>query len=182
MSESSPTAERYLPRIRELHRRHPGVTAALSGSFEEATAVCLSRRFTPPTGFSLSCDDRLTIRYLQWREPNERERRAWANDTDRVAAAAYGVSLAAVEAELDLIAIARTYTLSGADYYLLPNGQNAEDLENAVRLEVSGTESSETKRINRRLREKLVQVAHPNDPSLACVISFGVPKILLRRA
>ena len=170
-----------LPRIRYLHRTHPGLTASLSKAFEEAASVCLERRCSSPTDFSLSCSDRLTLRRLAWSKPDDRQRRAWANDIDRVEAAAYGVSLAAVEVELGLVATARMPTLSGADYFLVPRGRKVDDLEDAFRLEVSGTESSETHRIHARLRAKVAQVAHPSDPSLACVVSFGARRILIRQ-
>jgi len=170
-----------LPRIRYLHRTHPGVTASLSESFEEAASVCLDRSCSPPTEFALSCAGRLTLRRLTWTKPDDRQRRAWANDTDRIEAAAYGVSLAAVEAELGLVATTRMPTLSGADYFLIPRGQRVDDLEDAFRLEVSGTESTETHRIHARLRAKIAQVAHPSDPSLACVVSFGAKRVLIRQ-
>ena len=172
-------AHRYLPRIRELYRRHPGLTQALSCSYEEAAAVSLSRVHQPPTSFAVSASGRIASSYVQWNSPTDREVRAWANATDRVEAAAYGVSLAAIEAEMDLFAIARARTLSGCDYYVAPAG-NDDYLENAIRVEISGTESSIRGRISERVSRKAKQVHRQGERSLVCVVSFGSLGIVLR--
>ena len=166
----------YLPSIGKLYRKHIGVTKALSRTYEEAACVCLDGG-NPPTSFDVRNGDAATRRLLRWHVPTDRERRAWANAIDRLEAAAYGVALAAVEAELGLVAIERARTLSGADYYVAAAG--ADLLEDAYRLEVSGTGATDARRAHERLRQKLQQVAHPADPSLACVVSFGTCTILI---
>ena len=179
MQNSQPEAA-YLPRLRTLYRKHLGITKALSSTFEEAVAVCLEAIALPPTQFDLQTTDATTQRLLRWRAPTYRERRAWANATDCVEAAACGVALAAVEAALGLFAIERASTCSGADYYLAPT--TGDYLEDAIRLEVSGTASADLSRIHERMRKKLLQVQHPADPSLACVVSFGGRLILIASA
>jgi len=176
-----PSRETYFPRIRELYRRHRGITRALSCAYEEAASVCLYAAFTPPTEFAVWARHAVALRLLRWRAPTDRQQRTWANESDRITAAAYGVALAAVEAELGLVTIGRTRTLTGADYYVTRPGDD-DFLESAYRLEVSGTASSEPRRINERLRQKIRQVAHPRDPSLACVVSFGALKVLIHEA
>jgi hypothetical protein len=167
----------YLPRVRQLYRKHFGLTKSLSQAYEEAVCVCLDGGDSP-TRFDVENGETVASRLLLWETPTERERRAWANTIDRVEAAAYGVAIAAIEIELGLVAIGRAHTLSGADYYLAP-ANGGDYLENAYRLEVSGTTSSEGRRIHERMRQKLQQVARPSNPSLACVVSFGAPAILI---
>ena len=169
-----------LPRVKGLYVKHIGVTKALSESYEEAAAVCLCGQFVPPTQFEITWSDSVTQRFLLWRQPTDVEKRAWANNIDCVEAAAYGVALSAVEATLGLVAIERAATRSGADYYVAAS--QGDYLEDAVRLEISGTASSDVGRIRDRLKSKLRQVAHPSDPSLACVVSFGARMIVLMDA
>jgi hypothetical protein len=170
----------YLPRIRQLYRRHSGITRSLSAAYEEAASVCLQTQ-APPTPFSIWCPNAMALRLLRWHVPSLRQQRAWANETDRIAAAAYGVALAAVESELGLVTVGRAQTLSGADYYV-SRPDDDDYLESAYRLEVSGTASAEVRRAQSRLQQKVRQVAHPRDPSLACVVSFGTRRILIQEA
>lgn len=177
IGDEKPTASNYLPRIRTLYRKHLGLTRALSCAFEEAAGVCLEGSAVPPTRFDLRTAETLLQPLLRWRSPTTRERRAWANATDCVEAASCGVALSAVEAALGLVAIERASTCSGADYYVA--SAPGDYLEHAVRLEVSGTASADPSRIHERMRKKLQQVAHPADPSLACVVSFGARVIVI---
>ena len=71
--------------------------------------------------------------------PDVRTLNAHANEIDATEAGAYGVSLAAVEAISGLVAVRRAETLTGADWYIAPQGTDADDLESCIRLEVSGT-------------------------------------------
>ncbi|MGZ5440831.1 MAG: hypothetical protein ACXW5U_08705 [Thermoanaerobaculia bacterium] len=172
--------QQYLPRIRTLYLKHIGVSKALSETFEEATAVCLSDGPGAPTPFEVAVKDTTTRRLLRWQEPNVTQHRAWANTIDCIEAAAYGVALSAVESEFGFVAIERASTRTGADYYLASS--LGDYLENAVRLEVSGTASAEAHRIRDRMKDKMRQVAHPSDPSLACVVSFGALVIMIESA
>jgi hypothetical protein len=109
-----------LPRISLLYLRHPGVTRAISESYEEAAAVCLGAQHEPPTDFNVWTGDGSALRRLEWSRPTEGQSKAWANEIDTVEAAAYGVALTAIESELGLVAVERARTMSGADYYLMP--------------------------------------------------------------
>ena len=64
--------------------------------------------------------------------------------------------------------------MSGADYYVAPIGSNPEDLENCIRLEVSGVSAGNEAVVQARLRQKVVQTANgkSNLPALAAVVGF----------
>lgn len=72
-------------------------------------------------------------------------------------------------------------TRTGADYYIAPIGQVVEDLEDCLRLEVSGTDLGVSE-IKRRLREKVDQAfrGDSNLPALACVVGFRVQLIVIQ--
>jgi hypothetical protein len=91
------------------------------------------------------------------------------------------VSIAAAEAELGLVAISRAETRTGADYYLSSPG--AIDLEEAVRLEVSGNDRDGATVLKRRLREKCKQALDGESslPAIASVVGFKETRILIRR-
>jgi hypothetical protein len=112
--------------------------------------------------------------HVDWLSPDKRLAAAYANTTDTTEAGAYGVSLAAVELEAGLVAVQRAETLSGADYYVAPQGADPDDLEEALRLEVSGTETAGRGVCDRRLRQKVEQTqrASHSNPALASVVSF----------
>lgn len=168
-----------LPRIAMLHARHPGLTRALSEAYEQATAVSLAHHHSPAL-FRIWTHDGISMRNLVWPDSDERQKRAWANEIDRTEAAAYGVSLSVIEAELGMVAVERARTMSGADYYVaLPS---AEDLEDALRLEISGTTSSSNARLKDRVKRKTEQVHRNDDPALVCVVGFGDCRVVLKRA
>jgi hypothetical protein len=108
--------------------------------------------------------------------PSQVLRAAWNNAIDATEAAAYCIALAAVEVTNGLYAIYRAETQSGADYYLAPKGVEAEDLENLVRLEVSGIDKATPHLIAARLKQKLQQVKNgaPNTPGIASVVAFDL--------
>jgi hypothetical protein len=56
--------------------------------------------------------------------PDARVGRAHANEIDATEIGAYGLSLAAIEAVVGLVAIRRAETLTGADWYIAPAGRN----------------------------------------------------------
>jgi hypothetical protein len=82
-----------------------------------------------------------------------------------------------------LVAVRRAETGSGADYYIAAPGTQADDLEDCVRLEVSGVDRGGTAIVTRRLREKLDQAAagKSNLPAIAGVVGFSARLILLSR-
>lgn len=110
-------------------------------------------------------------------------RNAWANRDDTTRDGAYAIALAATELLRGLVAIRRAETRTGADYYIAPVGQDLEDLEECLRLEVSGTDLSGSK-VKQRLREKLDQLfrGDSNLPALACVVGFRAQLIMIQTA
>ena len=113
--------------------------------------------------------------------PDERTRNAHANEIDATEAGAYGVSLAAVEVVAGLVAVGRAETLTGADWYVASQRTSLEDLEQCVRLEVSGISAGGSADINRRLREKVVQAARGESdlPAIASVVGFKALEVAI---
>lgn len=87
-----------------------------------------------------------------------------------------------VETELGLVAVSRARTLTGADYYVAPPDE-ADYLENAYKLEVSGVDHGGMAEIKARLRKKLVQVSAPvrETGALACIVGFKALIVLVRQ-
>jgi hypothetical protein len=89
--------------------------------------------------------------------------------------------LAAVELSDELFAVRRAETKTGADYYVAPAGASPEDLEDCIRLEVSGTDRGNLSDVAQRLKKKLEQAARGacNLPAMAGVVGFRARVILL---
>lgn len=170
-----------LLRLDGLHERHPGLTQPLADTYCEAATVCFSRHHQSPITLSLRHDGVEDSRIVRYSEPDERMQRAHGNETDATEAGAYGVSLAAVEVVAGLVAVSRTQTLSGADWYIAPKGADIKDLEECIRLEVSGTSAGTSSDVNRRLREKLAQAERgaSNLPAIAAVVGFKVLEVVI---
>jgi hypothetical protein len=168
-------------RLDGLHERHPGLTQALGQSYTEAAAVCFSRHHQPPVTVSVNhagADERRLVNFVV---PDARVRNAHANEIDATEFGVYGVSLAALEAVVGLVAVRRAETLTGADWYIAGHGTEIEDLENCIRLEVSGINAGASSDIRRRLIEKVAQAARgqSNLPAMAAVVGFKVLEGLL---
>lgn len=166
-----------------LHSRHPGLTASLGGAYEEAAAVCLDRHHVSPAEAEVSSSNRITKRLIEFAKPDTRTLNAWANVIDTTENGAYGVCLAAVEAEEQLVAIRRAETLTGADWYVAPIGSDPQDLENCLRLEVSGVDSGDRSVVAARLRQKVDQARRgaSNLPAIASVIGFKELSIAIQK-
>jgi hypothetical protein len=164
-----------------LHERHPGLTQALAESYIEAACVCLARHHQPPVVFSVNQAGNEHPRMVNFLAPNERTRNAYANDIDATETGAYGLSLAAVESVVGMVAVRRAETLTGADWYIAPNGEVIQDFESCIRLEVSGISAGSSSDVNRRLREKIEQAAngHSNLPAIAAVVGFKVLEVAI---
>ena len=171
----------YLPDLRSIrHPRHPGISDAVCEAFSEAAEVCLARHHeAPETIFSVECCGDCTERTLTWQQPDDTARRAWMNHDDATRDGAYIMSMAAVEGELGLVALSRAETRTGADYYV--GSPDAGDLENAVRLEVSGVDEGDATTARHRLREKEKQAARGDSPlpAYASVVAFREKIILV---
>ncbi|HVR40988.1 MAG TPA: hypothetical protein VMU84_17985 [Thermoanaerobaculia bacterium] len=171
-----------MPDLRELHRRHFGITEALCVAYAEAAAVCLSRNHTSPLDVSIIAADRPIASYsLEWFQPSGREVGAWANRVDAIEAAAYSLALAAVEVTFQLTAFGRTETNTGADYYI---GRREDDFETAYRLEISGVGrgplSALRDRLNRKIRQARRGVSRL--PAMACVVGLEAATIMIAMA
>jgi hypothetical protein len=168
-------------RIDGLHERHPGITQPLSESYAEAASVCWARHHKPPITVSLKNDRAAALRVVNFTLPNARVRAAHANEIDATETGAYGVSLAAVEEVSGLVAVGRAETRTGADWYVAPSGTEIEDLENCIRLEVSGVSAGASADVSRRLQEKIAQAARgdSNLPAIAAVVGFKALKVVI---
>lgn len=159
-----------------LSANHPGVTEHLSGAYSEAARVCLSRHHSSPVALDCSVSENRRTTEVHWDSPSQRTRNAWANADDATRDGAYAIALLVMERELQLVAIARAETRTGADYYLAPIGQEHYDLERAFRLEVSGLDHGTEAQLDQRLRQKVVQAQRgsSNLPAFAAVVGFRI--------
>ena len=167
--------------IRDMERRHAGLTKAIADSYAEAAGVCLDRHHRSPAVFGLDARGERSSATVLWPASDERIRGAWANETDATEAGAYACVLAAVELAAGLVAVRRAETMTGADYYIACPGDAADDLEGCLRLEVSGVDRGPLRTVARRLTQKLEQLADgaSNLPAMAGVVGFEARAILL---
>jgi hypothetical protein len=167
--------------LEDMDKRHAGLTPSVAGNYYEAACVSLSRNHAPPQDFDVIGDEAQLTAQVQWPPPDERRLRAWANRDDATRDGAYACAIAAVEVLSGLFAVSRAETLTGADYYVAPQGYEAEDLEHCIRLEVSGTHCDELE-VRKRLSAKMKQArqGRSNLPAIAAVVGFKVRFIMLR--
>ena len=160
--------------IHDMAQRHTGLTKAVADSYSEAACVCLARHHRPPTDFDLDRSGTRTGATAVWQPPDARTRGAWANETDATEAGAYACVLAAVELTDGLVAVRRAETRTGVDYYVAPHDASADDLEDCLRLEVSGVDRGLEQVVRQRLSDKLRQAAAGNSnlPALVGVVGF----------
>lgn len=167
--------------IHQMAARHPGLTPATADANTEAASVCLQRHHASPVDVDLERDGAASVASVDWATPDAQTRAAWANETDATEAGAYACALAAVEVTDGLLAIGRAEILSGADFYVAPEGKGINDLEDCRRLEVSGVDRGEGPVIRQRLRTKLAQAkrGHSSMPATAGVVGFRARRIVL---
>jgi len=166
-------------KIDDLSQRHPGVTKSLGDSYSEAAKVCLDRHHKAPQKFSIENEEKIVDAEVVWNATTERIRAAWANEIDTTEAGAYACAIAAVEFSEKLYAIRRAETGTGADYYVSSKKTNINDLEDAIRLEVSGIDIANEAIVNYRLNQKVKQAksGSSNLPAMATVVGFQ-PRII----
>lgn len=181
MTQIISTSLPQLP-LRDMADRHSGLTPSVANSYIEAASVCLSRHHTSPITILIQKESKVTQAVATWGAVDERTRNAWANESDATRDGAYACALAAVELTANMVAVRRAETLTGADYYIGPQGQVVEDLENCLRLEVSGVDRGNDTIITQRVKKKIEQAAvgRSNLPAMACVVGFQAGKIVLR--
>ena len=158
----------------DLDKRHPGISHGIALSYWEAARVCLGRHHSPPASFNITFDDSSMTASVDWSPPPMDLKAAWNNAIDATEQAACCIAIAATELAYGLHAVIRAETLSGADYYLAPAGSDAEDVENLIRLEISGIDKATPQLIQTRLRQKIKQLQNgaANTPGIASVVGF----------
>ena len=169
--------------IHDMAERHRGLTVAVANGLTEAASVCLGRHHYPPTDFDLDSRNERSKVAVQWKPASLRAQFAWANDIDATESGACACVLAAVELIDGMVAVRRAETKTGADYYIAPAGSfvEVEDLDDCLRLEVSGVDRGPESAVDRRLREKLAQAdaGESNLPAVAGVVGFRARLIKL---
>ena len=111
---------------------------------------------------------------VEWSPADVNTRAINRNERDATEAGAYACILAAVELAEGLVTLGRSPHGTGSDFYVAPTGSTFEDLDRAVRLEVSGTDTGNPNDIGYRLAEKVEQL-HQGDGSedgIAGVVGF----------
>jgi hypothetical protein len=148
-----------------MHRRHRALTPAIAASYKEAAQVCLSRHHLPPVELTLSDNGSDTAGEVGWAPPDARTLAAWANATDATEAGAYGCVIVGLEEIRGLFAVRRAETGTGADYYIGPAGAGVHDLEDCLRLEVSGVDAGDPRDVTNRLARSF---GRPRKVKAAC--------------
>lgn len=179
MDETNPNLE--LP-FHDMSERHAGLTEALALCYHEAARVCLDRHHKSPALFAIQDEGAETNASAVWEQADDRCRAAYANEIDTTEWGAYACALASTELRRGLVAIHRAQTKTGADYYLAPAGAGVDDLEEAIRLEISGIDKGTLREIEVRLLEKVEQARRGkgNLPALATVVGFQLLKVAIR--
>ena len=178
ISRQLPGLHRRLPDLYTLHERHDGFYKPICIAYADAAVLCLERTHMPPVIISLESDEGVSSCGLEWKSPTPSARASWNNLDDAVRDGAYSLALAAVESEYGFVSLMRAETKTGADYYVGPPGT---DVEQAYRLEVSGTQLKHAE-VSRRLIAKLDQANRGNSdrPAYACVVGFHVLRIAIQ--
>lgn len=173
-----PVRKTPLPALGGLYLRHPGLYEPLCRACADAAAICLGESHTSPVEIEIRREETSCLRELSWDEPSWDALASWRNSHEATEQGACSVGLATVEAELGLVALSRAETRTGADFYVARPGQR---LEEAHRLEVSGTRTGMLRDLHSRLRQKVLQTRRglSRRPALACVVGFRVRVIAL---
>lgn len=154
----------------------------MAGTFYEAASVCFDRHHQNPIAVHVQGAGQNYQTSIDWEPPDARIRRCYANNIDTTECGAYGVSLAALEEKEGLVAVHRAETLSGADYYVaqLP-ADDPDDLESAIRLEVSGTDQGNYSACHSRMNKKIAQTRASNHshPAIASIVGFRERLVLV---
>ncbi|MCY1042698.1 hypothetical protein OV208_15340 [Corallococcus sp. bb12-1] len=172
-----------LPPLDSLHERHSGVTPIVCAYFGEAARCMLSMHHVSPCLLSIRNNQSKKKRTISWSAVSEKDRYAHANLDDATRDGAYIVAVAVVEAELGLFTVERATTRTGCDFYASPH-QDPDDLEEAYRLEVSGTNLGNESDVRTRLKEKIEQTRRAGAilPAVACVVGFEARTVMIEKA
>ena len=161
-------------KIDALHERHTGLMPSQADTYTETACVCFARYHSAPVMVQLRQSEQATHRLVCFTQPDERMKRAYANEIDTTEAGAYCVALASAEEALGMVAVRRAETQTGSDWYIAPPGTDPEDLEHCIRLEVSGVGAGSPGAVAERLRQKIEQTirGQSNLPAVAIVVGF----------
>lgn len=170
----------------ELDLRAPIEDGFLEPSLVETNAqaaeVCFELKHTSPVRLTVVLDGAVNSDPFEvhWKELSASQRRSHRNVLNAIEHGAYGVALAIMRRLLDLRGYSRADHGSGADYYVIPAGED--DLENAIRLEVRGTDTAEMYEVNRGVHDKVQQLKRgkSNLPGMACVVGFTLTTVKLQ--
>lgn len=165
-----------------MHARHYALTQLIAGSYYEAASVCLSRHGSPPAAMRVSDNGTESSAQISWTVPTAQVQGAWNNEIDATEAGAYCCVIAGIELCRRLFAVRRAQTGTGADYYVGPLGAGEEDLEDCIRLEVSGVSDGGDGEVRRRLRGKVqqAQAGSSSLPAVAGVIGFSAKLLMIQ--
>ena len=181
-------AKRGRPRkriwLKDLHRRHPGLTEGLSSHLCEAAAVCLSRfHAVPPATLAVRGPTSSRKYELVWFYPSATAFASNAHDDNATEHGAYAIALASVDAHVGLVTVGRTQARSGADWHLRPYDPRLEpmfdiDHPDAVRLEVSGISDDDDAKVRQRVRAKRDQASSRAGAALVGVVGFRTARVV----
>jgi len=90
--------------------------------------------------------------------------------------------IAGVEELRELFAVHRAETGTGVDYYVAPAGAGIGDLEDCLRLEISGVDAGNRRDVTTRLLQKIRQAREGKSslPALAGVFGFRAKLLMVR--
>lgn len=166
--------------IHDMDKRHEGLTENLARTNTEGARVCLDRHHTPDITVTIRDEEQQVMADVEWEVTDERTRGAWANTNDATEKGACACVIAAVELVKGLVTISRAETGTGCDYYVALPGVSVDDIEEHIRLEVSGVDRGTDSEVRSRLNDKLNQLRRGgNLPGIAGVIGFRAKLILL---
>ena len=169
-------------KFEELAARHPIDPFQLQ-CYANAAKVRLEVHHRSPIDFEITSRGETVLYEVKWVPVDDILRASYNNSDDAKRDGAYVLAFAAVEELEGLVGVARAETKTGSDYYVAPVGSDPGDLENAFRLEVSGTDGTTTE-IRARLRQKQQQTRNGTgtEPAIAAVVGFKNKLILVERA
>lgn len=169
-------------RFEQLAERHPIDPVQLQ-CYANAAKVRLSVHHASPVAFDLTSRGETLSYQVSWDPVDDMLRRSYNNSDDATRDGAYVMAFAAVEELEGLVAIGRAETKTGADYYIAPSGTDPDDFEEAIRLEVSGTDGP-TATCRARLKQKQEQTRKGTgaEPAMAAVVGFKQRLILVEKA
>jgi hypothetical protein len=169
--------------IAGLNERHHGLTEEVAAYYAQGARVCLDRHHEPPRNLQIEMGSITSECSLSWEVTTQDVKLAWGNDDDATRDGAYIVALAALEHAEGLVAVHRAQSRSGADYFVAPSGTPKGDIENAIRLEVSGIDRSDPSKMRARLQQKKDQTrrGESDAPAIAAVVGFSSAVVQMER-